>query len=110
MLSQSRSKPGRANENQPSATIGMVCNLPIHFHSGINPSDLLAEDWRKSHELSRKIICGRERNAAKRQASQQHQGPNAELLNESTDTGCRVAYNERVESEEQPSQTRGRLS
>jgi hypothetical protein len=108
MLSQSRSKLGRADENQPSATIGMVCNLPLRFHSGINPSDLLAEDRRKSHELSRKIIRGRERNAAKRQASQQHQGPNAELPNESTDAGRRVAYDERVESDEQPSQTRGR--
>jgi hypothetical protein len=108
MPSQSKSKLGRVVENQLSATIGMVCNSPLRFCSSIDPSDLLAESRRKSHELSRKIIRSRERNAAKRQAIQQNQGSNTELPNESTDAGRRVTRDQRLESDEQPSPTRGR--
>jgi hypothetical protein len=99
---------GRVGENQLSATGGMVCNPPFFSHFVIDLSNLLAEDRRKSRELSRKIMRSRERNAAKRQASQQRQGFDAELPNPSTDNGRGVTRDQRLESDVQSSQTRGR--
>jgi hypothetical protein len=49
----------------------------------------------------------REGNAAKHQASQQHQGPNNKLPNSLTDNGCGVTHDQRLESDEQPSQAWG---